>query len=57
MDYDIYTRHVGHRLTCLAHTAHIAVCPHGWKQISQGPSHRKQLPVTCDVSVCKTDGF
>ena len=38
-------------MTGSAHTAHMAVCPHGWKEISHGPSQRKQLgPVTSPLS-------
>ena len=46
------TRQVGHLLTGWAHVAHMAVCPHGWKEISHGPSQRKQLgPVTESTSL------
>ena len=34
---------MGHLLTDPAHSEHMAVCPQGWKEISHGPSQRKQL--------------
>ena len=45
---------MGHLLTLTlwTHSAHMAVCPHGWKEISHGPSQRKQLgPVTDSTSL------
>ena len=46
------TLQIGHFLTGWAHVAHMAVCPHGWKEISHGPSQRKQLgPVTDSTSL------
>ena len=50
----LYTLQMGHLLTLTlwTHSAHMAVCPHGWKEISHGPSQRKQLgPVTDSTSL------
>ena len=45
------TLQIGHRLTGSAHATHMAVCPHGWKVISHGPSQREQLGLVTESTL------